>query len=378
MHALKLFSFFIPAVLASSELAQRSTTACNNSPDLCSKSWGDITHLGAHDSPFVRDSSTSYSVAGNQYYNTTVQLSAGVRLVTGQIHQNNNEWHLCHSSCSLLDAGTLESWLSEIKTWLDNNPNDVVTLLLVNNGASASDLNTIFEAAKLASYAYKPSSTSATTSWPTLHELISANTRLMTFVASLSSNTGATYLMDEFTYIWENPYQVTTASNFSCKPERPSSVGGDTASAMSSNRLPFMNHFLDEDIGLGIVEPNSDAADTTNGQSGTGNLLAAANKCKEAYGRQPAFILVDFFDKGPAIDTVDKLNNVTNASGRTAVPGTNSEDSSSGSSTTTSSGTYVGLIDLANEAKSGANPSTGNWIWAGGNWESILGGGIAL
>ncbi|QKX64250.1 uncharacterized protein TRUGW13939_11423 [Talaromyces rugulosus] len=376
MHALKLLSFFVPAVLASSELAQRSTTVCNNSPDLCSKSWGDITHLGAHDSPFLRDSSTSYSVAGNQYYNTTVQLSAGVRLVTGQIHQNDNEWHLCHTSCSLLDAGTLEAWLSEIKTWLDNNPNDVVTVLLVNNGASASDLNTIFEAAKLTSYAYKPSSTSATTSWPTLQELISDNTRLMTFVASLSSNTGATYLMDEFTYIWENPYEVTTASNFSCKPDRPSSVQGDTASALSSNRLPFMNHFLDQDIGLGIVEPNSDAANTTNGQSGTGNLLTAANECKDAYGRQPAFILVDFFDKGPAIDTVDKLNNVTNASGRTPVPGTNTEASSS--STTTSSGTYVGLIDLAKEAKSGANPSTGNWIWAGGNWESILGGGIDL
>lgn len=254
----------------------------------------------------------------------------------------------------------------------------MVTLLLVNNGASASDLNTIFEAAKLSSYAYKPSSTSATTSWPTLQKLISANTRLMTFVASLSSNTGATYLMDEFTYIWENPYEVTTASNFSCKPQRPSAVEGDTASAMSSDRLPFMNHFLDQDIGFGIVEPNSDAANTTNGQSGSGNLLTAADTCKEAYGRQPAFILVDFFDKGPAIDTVDKLNNVTNASGRTPVPGTNSEDNGSGSSTTSSSGTYVGLIDLANEAKKGANPSTGNWIWAGGNWESILGGGIDL
>lgn len=60
----------------------------------------------------------------DRFYNTTVQLSAGVRLVTGQVHKNNNEWHLCHSSCDLLDAGTLESWLSEIKTWLDGNPND--------------------------------------------------------------------------------------------------------------------------------------------------------------------------------------------------------------------------------------------------------------
>lgn len=41
-------------------------TACNNSPDLCSKSYGEITHLGAHDSPFVRDASTDFSTAGDQ------------------------------------------------------------------------------------------------------------------------------------------------------------------------------------------------------------------------------------------------------------------------------------------------------------------------
>lgn len=43
------------------------TTACNNSPDLCDKTYGEITHLGAHDSPFVRDSSTDESIAGDQY-----------------------------------------------------------------------------------------------------------------------------------------------------------------------------------------------------------------------------------------------------------------------------------------------------------------------
>lgn len=41
-------------------------TACNNSPDLCSKTYGEITHLGAHDSPFVRDATTDYSTAGDQ------------------------------------------------------------------------------------------------------------------------------------------------------------------------------------------------------------------------------------------------------------------------------------------------------------------------
>ncbi|GAM40754.1 hypothetical protein TCE0_039r13348 [Talaromyces pinophilus] len=352
-----------------------ATTACNNSPSLCSKSYGQITHLGAHDSPFLRDASTSYSVSGNQFYNTTVQLSAGVRLVTAQVHKNNNAWHLCHSSCSLLDAGTLESWLSEIKTWLDGNPNDVVTVLLVNSDdATDSELATVFESANITDYAYTPSFTSATTAWPTLQELISNGTRLMTFVASLSSNSNAAYLMDEFTYIWENPYDVTSASNFSCLPERPSSVSGDTASALSSNRLPFMNHFLDTNVGLGIQEPDVNAASTTNGQNGTGNLLTAAETCKSAYsGRQPSFILVDWFNKGPAIDVVDQLNNVTDATGRVAVPNTNADDNNS-----TSTGTYVGLLELVDEVKNGANPSLGNWIWAGGDWASILGGGVSI
>ena len=56
--------------------------------------------------------------------NTTAQLSAGVRLLTAQVHNNNGAWHLCHSSCILLDAGTLSKWLAEIKAWMDDNPHD--------------------------------------------------------------------------------------------------------------------------------------------------------------------------------------------------------------------------------------------------------------
>ena len=112
----------LPLVVARG-LRPRST-ACNNSPDLCSKSYGEITHLGAHDSPFVRDASTDYSSAGDQYYGTTDQLSAGVRLLTAQIHKKDSAWHLCHSSCELMDAGTLTSWLTDIKKWMDSNANE--------------------------------------------------------------------------------------------------------------------------------------------------------------------------------------------------------------------------------------------------------------
>jgi hypothetical protein len=118
------FLALLPAVLANPLVRRTNSTACNNSPDLCSKSYGEITHLGAHDSPFLRDSSTSNSLAGDQYYDTTTQLSAGVRLVTAQVHKSNSQWRLCHSTCDLLDAGLLSDWLKKIKTWLDDNPNE--------------------------------------------------------------------------------------------------------------------------------------------------------------------------------------------------------------------------------------------------------------
>lgn len=301
-------------------------------------------------------------------------------MVTAQVHLQGSEWHLCHSSCELLDAGKLSTWLKEIKSWLDSNPNDVVTVLLVNSdNASASDLNSEFKTAGIVDYAYTPSTSAAPSTWPTLQTLINNGTRLMVFVASLDSNTDAPYLMDEFSFLFENPYDVTSPSNFSCNPDRPASVKNDLSAAISSNRLPLMNHFLYATTILNIEYPNSTYVTTTNAPSGgVGNLGDTATKCQSAYGRQPAFILVDFFDKGPAIDTVDKLNNVTSPVGRTNLTTSSSSSTTQTSSASTYSNVFKGLVELVQQAKSGSNPSMGDWVWVGGDWGSLLGGGITM
>ena len=300
-------------------LAPRNTSyACNNSPELCSRSYSNITQLGAHDSPFLTTANTdtfSITNAGNQNVNSTAQLTAGVRLLTAQVHNNNGSWDLCHTSCSLLNAGTLTSWLSEIKAWLDANPHDVVTILLVNSdNASAEELHTQFEAANITSYAYQPpSTTTALETWPTLQELISNSTRLVTFVASLApaSNTVAPYLLDEFTFVFENPYNVTSLSNFSCTADRPPTVQGQTATAISSGRLPLVNHFLDKSAGFDIYVPDTGNITTTNGLTGIGSLGQAASDCSAAYGKAPAFLLVDFFDEGSTLSVVNSLNGIS-------------------------------------------------------------------
>ena len=331
MFTLVLLSFLLSTVTAVVLAPRNGSYACNNSPELCSRSYSIITQLGAHDSPFVSNSSSSsnslisFTDASNQNVNSTAQLTAGVRLLSAQVHNNNGAWHLCHTSCSLLDAGTLSAWLAEIKSWMDVNPHDVVTLLLVNSdNASAEDLNGEFEAANIISYGYKPPSTStALQTWPTLQDMIANNTRLVTFVASLtpSSNTVAPYLLDEFTFVFENPFNVTSLSNFSCTADRPAAVQGKTSEAVSSGRLPLVNHFLDTNTGLGIQVPDTGNITTTNGLTGTGSLGQAATSCTSAYGRKPAFFLVDYFDQGSSLQVVDGLNGIT-ATGRGTTPST--------------------------------------------------------
>lgn len=339
-----------------------ASRACNNSPDLCNRQYSNVTHLGAHNSPFVRDASTNYSESGNQYVentwtvrvgilaltlfrglNTTRQLDAGVRLLTAQVHDKNGAWHLCHSSCSLLDAGPLSDWLAEIKTWLDQNPDDVVTVLLVNSdNAAASDLDAEYQAAAIKPYAYSvPTTTTVPYAWPTLNELITSGKRLVTFVADMYPSTAAPYLLNEFNYIFENPFSVLSLSNFSCAPERPAIVQGQTSAAVQSGRLPLMNHFLAIGRDFGIQVPNVGNISITNAVSGSmGNLGDAAAACTTSYGKAPTFILVDFFDQGPAIDTVDRLNGITPV-GRASAPRLGVPSSSTGSQGVIPTGTVT-------------------------------------
>jgi hypothetical protein len=300
--------------------------ACNNAQSLCSRAYNNITHLGAHNSPFLRDESTSFSSSGNHYYNTTVQLDAGVRLLTGQVHKVENgtgvdAWHMCHSSCDLLDAGTLSKWLSEIKTWMDRNTNDVVTVLLVNaDNASPSELGSSFTSSGIDELAYAPPSLSTRPqTWPTLNTLISNGTRLVTFVASLSQpSTQFPYLMDEFTFVFENDFENVSPSNYSCTPNRPSNLG-TPATALESGRMFLMNHFLYQNSLFGIQQPNTTYAATTNAQTGFGSLGTAVENCTGVYGKPPTFVIVDFFNQGPAMASVDAANGVTGASGRKSV-----------------------------------------------------------
>ncbi|KAI1417711.1 PLC-like phosphodiesterase [Hypoxylon sp. FL1857] len=310
------------ATSTASAAASTSTIACNNSPDLCSRSYNNITHMGAHDSAFLRDASTSNSIAGNQYFNATVALDAGLRLLQAQVHDKDGAIELCHTSCDLLDAGTLQNWLTPIKSWMDSNPNEVVTLLIVNSdGKDVAEFGSAFSASGLDKYGYTPSGNG----WPTLQEMISANTRLVTFIASITPNGQYPYLLSEFDHVFETPFEVTSLSGFNCTLDRPSSQSSAGA-AITAGLMPLMNHFKYNLLAASIEVPDADNITTTNSPSTstTGNLGLHAQNCNQQWGIKPTFVLVDFFNEGPAIQTADNLNGITAVGRSTAAERTTS------------------------------------------------------
>lgn len=219
--------------------------------------------------------------------------------------------------CTLLDAGPLQNWLIDVKYWMDNNPNEVVTLLIVNSdGNDVAEFGSVFEASGISQYGYTPSSSGDGT-WPTLQSMIAAKTRLVTFIASVTASSAYPYLLSEFDHVFETDYEITSLSGFNCTLDRPSTQASASA-ALSAGLLPLMNHFAYKDLGSSIMIPDVDDVATTNSPSTStmGALGLHAQTCSSEWGFKPTFVLVDFFSEGPAIQTADVLNGITNPVGR--------------------------------------------------------------
>lgn len=61
----------------------------------------------------------------------------------------------------------------------------------------------------------------------------------------------------------------------------------------SNTQMYLINHFLDIDLGLGLLMPDKNAAAATNGVSGANSLGQQAATCVSDYHRSPNFMLVD-------------------------------------------------------------------------------------
>lgn len=175
--------FDVLALLFASARLALAASVCNGHAEFCSRQFSNVTEIGSHDSAFVGTFLTD-----NQGISVTDQLNSGIRFLQAQTHDFLGDLYLCHTSCFELNVGPLTDYLSTIKTWMDSNPNEVITLLLVNgDDVSVSDFGSAMQSSGLSTYAYTPPSQLSMDEWPTLGELIDAGTRLVMFLGQLSS-----------------------------------------------------------------------------------------------------------------------------------------------------------------------------------------------
>jgi hypothetical protein len=124
-------------------------------------------------------------VARDQEIDIPSQLALGVRLLQAQAHDNDGVLHFCHTSCSLFDGGTVQAYLTAVKTFLDANPNEVLTLIFTNpEGQSLpGQWEPAFSNSGIKDLAYVPPHLPMKQSdWPTLREMIDSGKRVVVFV----------------------------------------------------------------------------------------------------------------------------------------------------------------------------------------------------
>jgi hypothetical protein len=269
--------------------------------------------VAAHNSPFVRTG----SAAANQEYPVTTQLDDGIRFLQAQIQwpTNGTVPHFCHTSCDILDAGPITDWLTDVKNWVASHPYDVVTILLGNGNYSKPDMYVPYiESTGILPYVYTPPVVPMNlTDWPTLSQMILHGQRVVFFLDYMANQTAYPWLLDEFSQMWETPFDPVDPS-FPCTLQRPPNLPPDQAKA----RLYMANHNLNAEVsllGTSLLVPAVSLLNTTNAAYGNGSLGVAAETCKSEWGRAPNFLNVDYYNYGSPPGSVFEvaaiMNNVT-------------------------------------------------------------------
>lgn len=172
---------FIPSALLA--LGASAQTKCNGCTEYCALRYPEVIQIGAHDSPFVGPLPQH-----NQNLEVAEQLDFGIRFLQGQTRDKDGQLNMCHTDCLLEDAGSVESFLSTVKTWMDDHPDEVITLLITNpDGFAIEEFDNAFDGSGIKEYAFVPSTSPGfleIESWPTFEELIANGTRLITFLGA--------------------------------------------------------------------------------------------------------------------------------------------------------------------------------------------------
>ena len=242
----------------------------------------------------------------------------------------NGTIYLCHTSCDILNAGTLTSYLATVTSWVQTHPYDVVTILIENGDyVDVEKFVSPIQASGIDQYVYHPPQIPmGLNDWPSLASMILSGQRVVIFMDYQANQTSTPWIIDEFSQMWETPFDPTNRS-FPCTVQRPPDLSPQDA----TKRLYMMNHNLNQQVsllGVSLLIPLKPLLPVTNNVSGYGSLGQSAGNCYEdwvslaipnlkewqsdyAKGRAPNFLNVDYYNNGSGtvFEVAAKWNNVT-------------------------------------------------------------------
>ncbi|KAK7522047.1 PLC-like phosphodiesterase [Phyllosticta citriasiana] len=304
----------VVASATNSSATPTNTQPCNGYVELCDRKYSNITEVCAHNSPFTRTG----SAAANQQYDVTVQLNDGIRMLQVQTHYNStkDQFNLCHTSCDILNAGTLDDYLADVSSWVSAHPYDVITILIGNaDYVKVGNYTRVLENSGLKPFLYEPPQIPmGLEDWPTLSEFILTGKRVLVFLDYEANQTAVPYVMDEFSHIWETPFDPTDQS-FPCTVQRPPGLTTEQA----QDHMYMINHNLNAEIsllGTSMLVPNTVGLNVTNSNTTEyGTLGRSANQCTNMWGRPPNRLNVDYYNignfNGSVFAVAAQHNNVT-------------------------------------------------------------------
>ena len=251
---------------------------CNGSYDLCNKRYNEVAYLTTHN---AFNSKQDRYLFPNQKTNITEQLNNGVRGLMIDVYEDNESIVVYHAY-KFLGSQPLSVYLNDIKYFLDNNPNEILTIILETYTSSNAIENEISKVGLL-EYLHTQDVNSL---WPKLQMMIDSNKRLVI----LSDKNDANENQSWYHYMWdfavENKYGQINCEFNRGNPE---------------NSLFIFNHFITSLTG------NKENANKVNSFKYFMNHIT---KCKDLKNKFPNFITVDFYEIGESLDVVSKLNTI--------------------------------------------------------------------
>jgi len=260
---------------------------CNGYESYCYTNYNDLTYPTTHNS-----FSVGKSYSANQELGILRQLHDGIRALMLDVYfYDDGSIHCCHTSCyePYLDGGRTVDILFTIANFINQNPNEVITIFIENfNGNVPPEImNEVFINSGLINYVYTPPYPGAP--WPTLGEMIDNQQNVVVFTDKLYNPALYPWYLPLENYVTYNYFVSSENEYWNC--DIYNGNGG----------LFLLYHMKHVKLGNAGYLPDTTIIDKT-------NSIKGINEHTRLCPYKLNFIAVDYYNHGNIVEFATKLN----------------------------------------------------------------------